>query len=121
MHVLWCLYICKYAHKCTCSAEEEGDREEEEGEGEGEGEGHGGEEDFEIPQVVSFGMEGGSSQSRGGGVEREEEEEGGLLEEDREGRSRSNSESSSLYGQLLCVYMVTYVHMYICSLPPSIL
>ena len=91
--------MCIYSTYNTFS-DEEGDREEEEGEGEG-GEGRGGEEDFELPQVVSYGgMEGGSLQAHGGGGEREDEEERGLLEGGGEGRSRSNSEGSSLYGEL---------------------
>ena len=73
-----------YAVESTEEDERGGDEEE------GEGGGGEGEEGFgEMPQVVSFDVQGVSSHRREG------EEEG-----DGDGRSRSNSEGSSLYGTM---------------------
>ena len=71
-----------------------------------------GEEDFEVPQVVSFDVGSAALQPRVGMAEGDEE--GGGVEGDRGGRSRSNSEGSSVYGKFRdFVKMMT-----ICSLTP---
>ena len=106
MNVCMCVYVraCMYVCVGVLIAEED-EREGEEEEEEAEREGGEREEDYdEMPQVVSFDVEAVGSRDREG--------ERGGDEEDGEGRSRSNSETSSLYGNAVfaCTRARTHKH-----------